>query len=68
MAERLTLKQLGGASTAFDNQCNTPTFGFTNSRDKCHWHNNRHTERYKRKEYNTKGHPTEMDSTPAKVS
>ncbi|MED6132756.1 hypothetical protein PIB30_021728 [Stylosanthes scabra] len=32
------------------------------------WHNNRLTERYRRKEYNTRGHPAEMDSTPAKVS
>ncbi|MED6122944.1 hypothetical protein PIB30_044683 [Stylosanthes scabra] len=48
------------ASSTFSNR-------FTHSRNRCHWHNNRRTERYRRKEYNTKGHPTEMDSTPARV-
>ncbi|MED6172592.1 hypothetical protein PIB30_051534 [Stylosanthes scabra] len=36
--------------------------------DKCHQHDNKLTEEYRVKKYNTREHPTGMDSTPAKVS
>ncbi|MED6194925.1 hypothetical protein PIB30_033146 [Stylosanthes scabra] len=35
--------------------------------DKCHRHNNRLTEEYRGKKYNTREHPTGMDSTLVKV-
>ncbi|MED6199619.1 hypothetical protein PIB30_077598 [Stylosanthes scabra] len=37
-------------------------------KDKCHRHDNGLTEGYRGKKYNTREHPTGMDSTPAKVS
>ncbi|MED6201065.1 hypothetical protein PIB30_091348 [Stylosanthes scabra] len=36
--------------------------------DKCHRHDNKLTEVYRGKKYNTREHPTGLGSTPAKVS